>query len=58
MIDKNDLQTLMQILDSLEDASPELERAYEKGDKERFEKIKKEILYFQEKASEILKWVF
>jgi len=55
MIDKNDLQTLMQILDSLEDASPELERAYEKGDKERFEKIKKEILYFQEKASEILK---
>jgi len=53
MVKKEDIQTLNQLLDSLEMSLSELERAYEKKDSENFNKLKKIIIQTQRKISEI-----
>ena len=51
MLDSEQLQTLAQLVDKIELATEELDKAYAKNDAEEFNKIKKEILETQAKIS-------
>ena len=54
MIDQIKINTLFQIVSSMEDAIVQLEKAYEKKDAGNFEHAKKIILEFQNKLAEEL----
>ena len=51
MLDSEQLQTLAQLVDKIELATEELDKAYAKNDAEEFNKIKNEILETQAKIS-------
>lgn len=51
MLDSEQLQTLAQLVDKIELATEELDKAYAKNDAEEFNKIKKEILDVQAEIS-------
>lgn len=51
MLDLEQLQTIAQLVDKIELATEELDKAYAKNDAEEFNKIKKEILETQAKIS-------
>lgn len=55
MVKKEDLQTLGQLIDSLEMSLSELERAYDKKDSEAFNKSKKFMMDLQKRVSEVIK---
>ena len=50
-----DLTLVAQLIESMDLASRELEKALEKKDTERFKKVKSEILKFQKQISELIK---
>ena len=50
-----DLNLVAQLIESMDLASKELEKALEKKDAERFKKVKIELLKFQKEISELLK---
>ena len=54
MIDQIKINTLFQIVNSMEDAIVQLEKSYEKKDAGNFEHAKKIILEFQNKLAEEL----
>lgn len=54
-MEKGDLEFLNQLVDSIQEAGDKLEKAYDKKDYEKFDKIKKFILQVQRKISEVLK---
>jgi len=51
MLDSEQLQTIAQLVDKIELATEELNKAYAKNDAEEFNKIKKEILDVQAEIS-------
>ncbi len=51
MLDLEQLQTIAQLVDKMELATEELDKAYAKNDAEDFNKIKKEILDAQAEIS-------
>ena len=52
---KSDIAFLKQLIKSLEDSEEKLEKAYQKGDVESFNKIKRFMLSMQKQIEEILK---
>lgn len=52
---KEDSLFLNQLVNSLGDAYAKLEKAYEKGNSENFNKVKKMMLKIQKEISEIIK---
>lgn len=54
MIKQEDLNSISQLVESIELASKELEKALDKKDKERFDKAKKEILRFKLQINEVI----
>ncbi len=55
MVDQEKLDTLFQIVSSMEQGILNLEKAFEKGNNESFESSKKSILELQKKLSEELR---
>ena len=55
MIDQEKLDTILQVIGSLEHGVLKLEKAFEKKDSEEFESAKRIILELQRKLSEELK---
>lgn len=53
-MEKEDIQTIAQILNAIDDSVEKLERAEREKNLEEFSKSKKEILKFQKKIAEIL----
>ena len=51
MLDSEQLQTIAQLVDKMELATEELDKAYANNDAEEFNKIKKEILDAQAEIS-------
>jgi hypothetical protein len=54
-MDLNGLQILAQLVDSLEESSMFLEKAYKEKDLENFNKAKQEMLSFYKKISDIIR---
>jgi len=55
-MEKEDIETLMQIVEAMNDAAKKLEAYYNKRDIEKFNRAKKIILEFQKKiAQELVK---
>lgn len=55
MMNQEDIQILMQLLDSLEESASELEKAYESRDKEKFNRAENQAFDLQKKIAEVLK---
>ena len=55
MMNQEDIQILMQLLDSLEESASELEKAYESRDKEKFSRAENQAFDLQKKIAEVLK---
>jgi hypothetical protein len=54
-MDLNSLHVLAQLVDSLDESSIILEKAYKEKDLEKFNKAKQEMLNFYKKISETIK---
>ena len=52
---REEVQFLSQLIQSLEEASVNLEKSYKKGDYEKFNKSKKIMISIQKEISEIIK---
>jgi hypothetical protein len=55
MMNKEDMQFLNQLVNSLEDAEKNLKKGYEKRDSDKFNQSKKIMLKIQKEISEIIK---
>jgi len=54
-MEQDDLLLLAQLIDSMDQASRELEKAYNENNKQDYEKAKKSILEFQNKINFLLR---
>ncbi len=54
MVDSHTAQIVMQLLDSMDRATHDLNSAYEKRDAETFKKIKEEMLELQKKIAGLI----
>jgi len=52
---KEEIEFLKQLVKVLEDSAPELEKAYEQKDYERFTILKKNMLQIQEQIANLIK---
>lgn len=55
MIEQNQILMLSQIIETIEQIIRKMERAINRNDREEYERAKKEILKFQERAAEIIR---